>query len=217
MKRIYLIVVYIVLIPFSTAFATYTNNEAFSKMLKLKEQGKIPAYVVERGTYKYVQDNSVAYVNGKNVFMRSQPQKDARVITKLSNTDLEYLGEWTHPKNGEKWICVREKESNEIGWIYGKYIKLLKATSTKSTKIQTTPKEDKKYKKDKTCTEDPCGALGGLLLISPILFFLVGLMNIRKKIKQILKKLLISLILYLHITSIIFNGKHLDQMKRFMK
>ena len=85
--------VYIVLFLFSTAFAQMSSLDAFSRILQLREQGKIPAYVVERGTYKYFDNIRAAYVNGRNVFMRSQPQKVARIITKLSNVELDYLGE----------------------------------------------------------------------------------------------------------------------------
>ena len=172
-KKFFCFIIYffVSLLFVSSAFATHSSNEAFSRMLQLKEQGKIPAYVVERGQYKYIEGNSVAHVKGKNVFMRSQPQKKARIITKLTNIDLEYLGEWTHPQNAEKWICVREKMSDKIGWIYGQYIELLGTNNTKGKQIQVTSEENQTiYKKNKNCIEDPCGALGGLLFISPILY-----------------------------------------------
>lgn len=173
MKRIYLIIVYIVLFLFGTAFAQTSSREAFSRMFQLREQGKIPAYVIERGTYKYFDNIRVAYVKGKNVFMRSQPQKIARIVTKLSNVELEYLGEWTHPISGEKWICVKRKTYDEIGWIYGEYIELLKETSAGSKQMHSVSNVDREgYKKDKDCTEEPCGFLGGLLFISPILWLI---------------------------------------------
>ena len=139
MKKICLIIIFIIVsLPLGTAFATYTSSGAFSRMLQLKEQGKIPAYVVEQGTYKYADGISTARVTGTNVFMRSQPRKEARVITKLSNTNLEYLGEWTHPQNSERWVCVKRK--GEVGWIYGQYIQLVTATTTSSA--QTTPNKN---------------------------------------------------------------------------
>jgi len=182
MKKILLASVYIFLLLYRTAFATHSSSEAFSRMLQLKEQGKIPGYVVERGKYKYITGNNVAHVKGKNVFMRSQPQKKSRIINKLSYTDLEYLGEWTHPNNGERWVCVRKND--EIGWIYGQYIELLEANNTKGKLIQVTSEGNKKaYKKNKNCIEDPCGALGGLLLISPILYFINWIDEQNKKNK----------------------------------
>ena len=168
MKKLYLksaIIASMLMALSEIAYSATSSTEAFSKMQRLKEQGKVPAYVLEQGAYKYVEGVHTAHVQGKNVRMRSQPLNNARVITQLTYVDLEYLGEWTHPKNGEKWICVKRKTSDEIGWIYAQYIELLKENTPKNTKIQTTSK------KDKSCTEDPCGALGGLLLISPILYF----------------------------------------------
>lgn len=105
-----------------TAFASYTSNEALLRMKQFAKSGKIPTYVIEQGTYKYIEGYSAVRIKGRNVFMRSQPQKRARIITKISNVELDYLGEWTHPKNGEKWFCVKKKTSDEIGWIYGQYI-----------------------------------------------------------------------------------------------
>ena len=186
MKKICLTIVVIALLLAGllpdTALAastSSTSDEAYSRILKLKEQGKIPAYVVEKGKYKYIEGTRVARVKGANVNMRSQPKIDSRRITRFNvNTELEYLGEWTHPKNGERWVCVRKNSSNEIGWIFGKYIEYASEASSVSTQnsgirlISNADKEDKSYKKDKDCSEDPCGALGGFLLISPILYFI---------------------------------------------
>ena len=113
--------------------------------------------------------------------MRSQPLRNARVITKWTNTELEYLGEWTHPKNGERWICVRRDAYSEIGWIFGQYIEYVKENDTQNTGMQLTSAQDKKYAKNKDCTEDPCGAIGGFLLISPILYFFSWIDEQRKK------------------------------------
>ena len=152
MGKIYLVIAYLILTLSENAFA-YTSSEAFSRMLRLKEQGKIPAYVVERGTYKYIEGNIVAQVKGKNVFMRSQPQKNARIITKLSNTDLEYLGEWTHPKNSERWVCVKTK--GEIGWIYGQYIQLVTATASSAAHTTSNKNAGIKTRSDnKSSTND---------------------------------------------------------------
>ena len=134
LKTLILASIYILLILYRTAFATYSSSEAFSRMLQLKEQGKIPAYVVERGTYKYVEGNDAVRVTGKNVFMRSQPQRNARIINKLSYTNLEYLGEWTHPTNGERWVCVRK---GEVGWVYGQYVDYVKENATKVNQKHT--------------------------------------------------------------------------------
>ena len=138
MKKLFLLISFINILITSISFAStemlsrkYTSSEAFSRMIQLKEQGKIPAYVVERGTYKYVEGNNSVRVTGKNVFMRSQPQRNARIINKISYSDLEYLGEWTHPTNGERWFCVRKNAYSEIGWIYGQYVNYIKENVTK--------------------------------------------------------------------------------------
>ena len=92
-------------------------------MQKMVEQKKVQSYILERGQYRYVEGNNAAYVFGENVFMRSQPNTDANIITKLNTkttTYLTYLGEWKHPKYGERWVCVRNS-SGKIGWIFGKY------------------------------------------------------------------------------------------------
>lgn len=135
MKKICLTIVVIALLLAglllnNTALAastSYTSNEAYSRILKLKEQGRIPAYVVEKGKYKYIEGTRAARVKGANVNMRSQPKIESRRITRFNvNTELEYLGEWTHPKNGERWVCVRKNASSEVGWIFGKYIEYVK-------------------------------------------------------------------------------------------
>ena len=63
------------------AYAATSSTEALSMMQQLQEQGKVPAYVLEQGTYKYVAEIRTVHVKGKNVFMRSQPLKNARIIT----------------------------------------------------------------------------------------------------------------------------------------
>lgn len=148
MKKICLVIVVIVLLlagslpnTISTASAAstiYTSNEAYSRILKLKEQGKIPAYVLEKGKYKYIEGTRAARVKGANVNMRSQPKIDSRRITRFNvNTELEYLGEWTHPKNGERWVCVRKNSSSEVGWILGKYIQLIpNSVNSQNTRSQ---------------------------------------------------------------------------------
>ena len=118
-----LIVTLIVLFLSGVAYAI-SSTEALSMMQHLQEQGKVPAYVLEQGTYKYTEGIRTAHVKGKNVFMRSQPLKNARIIARLTHADLEYLGEWKHPKNGERWVCVRR--NSEIGWIYGQYVDTVK-------------------------------------------------------------------------------------------
>ena len=105
----------------------YTANEALSRMQKMIEQKKVQSYILERGQYRYVEGNNTAYVVGENVFMRSQPNTDANIITKLNTkttTYLTYLGEWKHPKSGERWVCVRNS-AGKIGWIFGKYVQLV--------------------------------------------------------------------------------------------
>lgn len=146
MKRVYLTFLIVALITvfysLDIALAAISSSETLSSMQRLQEQNKIPAYVLEQGSYKYTEGIHTAHVKGKNVFMRSQPLKDARIIAKLTHTDLEYLGEWTHPKNGERWVCVRR--NGEIGWIYGQYIDLIgeSTVSKKSTKTQSDNKHD---------------------------------------------------------------------------
>ena len=136
-----LIVTLIVLFLSEVAYAI-SSTEALSMMQRLQEQGKVPAYVLEQGTYKFTEGVHTAHVKGKNVFMRSQPLKNARIITKLTHVDLDYLGEWEHPKNGERWICVRR--NGEIGWIYGRYVDIVKdsITNNKSTRKQSDNKHD---------------------------------------------------------------------------
>lgn len=105
----------------------YTSNDALIKMQKLAEKRKIPAYVIERGAYKYTEGNNAVYIVGKNVFMRSQPNTKARIISKLNTNFTEYLtylGEWKHPDTGERWVCVRSS-SSEVGWVYGKYVQFV--------------------------------------------------------------------------------------------
>ena len=105
----------------------YSFDEALSRMQKLAEQKKIPAYILERGQYKYTKGNNAAYVVGENVFLRSQPNTKARIITKANiktTTYVTYLGEWKHPSTGEIWVCIKNS-SDEIGWIFGKYIQLV--------------------------------------------------------------------------------------------
>ena len=106
---------------------SYTVDEALSRMQKLAEQKKIPAYILERGQYKYAKDNNAAYVIGENVFLRSQPNTKARIVTKLNTTIttyVSYLGEWRHPNTGDKWFCVKTP-SGDVGWIFGRYIELV--------------------------------------------------------------------------------------------
>ena len=124
------------------AYAATSSTEALSMMQQLQEQGKVPAYVLEQGTYKYVAEIRTVHVKGKNVFMRSQPLKNARIITKLTHADLEYLGEWRHPKSGERWVCVRR--NSEVGWIYGQYITFVKE-NTVNNKSSRTHSDNKHY------------------------------------------------------------------------
>ena len=137
-----LIITLIVLFLSGVAYAI-SSTEALSMMQHLQEQGKVPAYVLEQGTYKYTEGIRTAHVKGKNVFMRSQPLKNARIIARLTHADLEYLGEWKHPKNGERWVCVRR--NSEIGWIYGQYVDTVKKdsiTNNKSTRTQSDNEHD---------------------------------------------------------------------------
>ena len=117
------------------AYAATSSTEAISIMQQLQEQGKVPAYVLEQGKYKYLEGIRTVHVKGKNVFMRSQPLKNARIITKLTHVDLEYLGEWRHPKSGERWVCVRR--NSEVGWIYGKYINFVKENTVNKKSART--------------------------------------------------------------------------------
>ena len=169
------------------AYSAISSTEALSRMQRLQEQDKVPAYVLEQGIYKYTEGVRVAHVQGKNVFMRSQPLKNARIVTKLTHVDLEYLGEWKNPKNGERWLCVTR--NGKIGWIYGQYVQLTSneirtnvvntentndksssANSRSDGNTQLASKSDSGYKRNKDCIDDPCGAIGGFLLLSPFLF-----------------------------------------------
>ena len=105
----------------------YTSNEAITRMQTLINQGKVPSYVLEKGYYRYIEGNNMAYVIGEKVFMRSQPNTQARILKKTNTnttTYLTYLGEWKHPKTGNRWVCVRNP-LGEIGWIFGQYIQLV--------------------------------------------------------------------------------------------
>ena len=160
------------LLLLGTTFAAYTNSEAFSRMQQLAKEGKVPLHVIEQGKYKYVEGTRAARVTGKNVFMRSQPSRTARIITKLNDVELNYLGEWTHPKNGERWVCVRKYASIDVGWVYGKYIELLKEIDTNPIKQTTTNKKPARARSNKQSTLDDCvGAFLGFLLISPLVSF----------------------------------------------
>lgn len=174
-KKHILSIVLIVLHSLGTVFTAYANtstSEALSRMQRLKEQNKVPAYVLEKGKYTYTKDIRIAHVQGKNVFMRSQPLRKARIITKLTHVNLEYLGEWTHPNNGERWVCVQRK--GEIGWIYGQYIDLLKEGTTTVTTNSKTTNNSKKN------TANNCD---GMFIIFTILYLFFYFANENNKNK----------------------------------
>ena len=112
----------------------YTSEETIAEVKKLIQSGKVQAYIMDKGHYTYTEGNNILHVDGTNVRMRSQPNAKARIIATFNTktTDyLAYLGEWKNLK-GERWVLVKEnlsrKASGRLGWIYGKYVRLVPNT-----------------------------------------------------------------------------------------
>lgn len=110
----------------------YSQEENIARLQDFIKSGKIPSYIfAKKGQYKYIPHNNVLYLAGTHIRMRSQPNKQARIITTLNKeyTDyLTYLGEWKNPR-GERWILVSNgldrNITGELGWIYGEYVRLV--------------------------------------------------------------------------------------------
>ena len=115
----------------------YTQESALADMKAMTKNGKLPAYIAEKGTYKYTSGIN-AVIPSENVRLRSQPSTSARVITTIKAGYTkgksyippeisDYLGEWTSPKS-EKWVLVNYRPSltskadeKKLGWIHGDY------------------------------------------------------------------------------------------------
>ena len=116
----------------------HTQEETIAGLQRFVKEGKIPAYIFDkRGQYKYIENNNILYLVGKNIRLRSQPNTQARIVATLNTetTDyLTYLGEWKNLK-GERWFLTQNSlnhnNNDDLGWIYGKYVRLVP-----NTKIQ---------------------------------------------------------------------------------
>lgn len=115
----------------------YTQESALSDVKAMTKSGKLPSYIVEKGTYKYTPGIN-AVIPSENVRLRSQPSTSARVITTIKAgynkgksyippEISDYLGEWTSPKS-EKWVLVNyrpsltsKEDEKKLGWIHGDY------------------------------------------------------------------------------------------------
>ena len=93
----------------------YTQEQALAEISRMVDDGKLPYYIVSKGQYKYTPGINTVYPV-VNTNLRSQPNKDARIITDVGagymarevyvSPELsDYLGEWTSPQ-GETWVLV---------------------------------------------------------------------------------------------------------------
>ena len=115
----------------------YTQKEAFSDIKAMVKSEKLPAYIIQKGKYKYTSGIN-AVIPSENVRLRSQPNINAKIITTIKAGYTkgksyippeisDYLGEWTSPKS-EKWVLVNYRPSltsnddeKKLGWIHGDY------------------------------------------------------------------------------------------------
>ena len=119
----------------------FTQAEAVSDIKAMVKSEKLPAYIIEKGKYKYTSGINAVYPS-ENVRLRSQPNTSAKIITtikagykqgrKYTPPEIsDYLGEWTSPKS-EKWVLVNYRPSltsnadeKKLGWIHGDYAKFV--------------------------------------------------------------------------------------------
>lgn len=119
----------------------FTQEKALAEIKSLVKNGKLPAYITEKGTYKYASGTNSA-VPTENVKLRSQPSTESRVIKVIRGGRksganytppevCDYLGEWTSPQ-GERWVLVnyrpnltQKASEKKLGWIFGEYARLV--------------------------------------------------------------------------------------------
>lgn len=101
----------------------------------IKRYKTIPAYVLEKGRFNYIEDHNNLIIKGTKVNFRSQPNKQARIIRQLrinEGVDLDcfllYYGDWTSPK-GEHWILgydiLSKKAAQLPGWVYADFAQVV--------------------------------------------------------------------------------------------
>ena len=101
----------------------------------IKRYKTIPAYVLEKGSFNYIENHNNLIIKGTKVNFRSQPNKQARIIRQLrTNEDIDldcfllYYGDWTSPK-GEHWILgydiFSKKATRSPGWVYADFAQVV--------------------------------------------------------------------------------------------
>lgn len=139
----------------------YTQSSALNEIKSMVKAGTIPAYITEKGTYKYTSGVN-AVIPSENVRLRSQPSTEARVITTIKAgmkqgkiyvppEISDYLGEWTNPQS-QKWILVKYRPNltsndgeKKLGWIHGSYAKFV--TDKDALKVAEVYEHPGKYAK----------------------------------------------------------------------
>lgn len=119
----------------------YTQESALAEIKAMTKSGTLPAYIAEKGTYKYTAGIN-AVIPSENVRLRSQPSTSAKIITTIKAglkqgkkyippEISDYLGEWTSPQS-EKWVLVNYRpnltakaDEKKLGWIHGDYAKFV--------------------------------------------------------------------------------------------
>lgn len=108
-----------------------TEQEILSRLRKQVSDGKVPAYVFDKGKYTYTEGNNFLFVPNTKVNFRSQPNTKSRLIEQFQEAGavLLYMGEWINPK-GERWVLAYDEAGilhspHATGWIYGKYVQLI--------------------------------------------------------------------------------------------
>lgn len=116
-----------------TSAEDYESAKYLNDLLALN---RVPDYIRNSGKFfcnsEHLKSSSVVTVKGSNVNMRSQPNTQARIITRLNENKPSgfptYVGEWTAPK-GEKWILAKYYDENTkdytSAWILGKYTDII--------------------------------------------------------------------------------------------
>ena len=112
---------------------TSAKNYESAKYLNDLINGKrVPDYIRNKGVFfcdtEIMQSGGIVQVKGANVNMRSQPNTQARIVTRLDENNPSdfpaYFVEWTDPK-GDRWILAEyfDDTTNDIetAWIFGKY------------------------------------------------------------------------------------------------
>lgn len=85
--------------------AKTSNLFSAAQLEKLVNEGKVPAYVGDKGEFSYNPDLGSILITGDGVRLRSQPNTKANVVGQLNKImwgSIDYLGTWTHP-DGSRW------------------------------------------------------------------------------------------------------------------